>query len=352
MFKGCGFGQPAINNNGEVAFFACGEKDGFFFGDGVFRYSGGQITKVVVNNDPSPIGGTFGLNFIPAQSVQMNDRGDVLFRSGVILDPFAKEKFGLFLATTDRFRKIEVDGERMPSGEQIKEGSLGIGDLNNKGDVAFVVGLAGQSDGGLFLYSGGSVNRVVIAGDPSPIGGTFSPFDRGPNEAFPLPHINGSAAIAFKAFVTNGTASNAIFLASPRAAIKVVAVGDQLPTGETIRVIDTFALNDLGQVAFFAYGKKNKTNPLGVFVATPVKPSITSIKLKHKKGTLQLRVNGHAMITNDTVIEINGVPLDVIDYPSDFRVDGGFTTRVVSRDPRLEQMLSPGQMAQMRYSIR
>ena len=43
------------------------------------------------------------------------------------------------------------------------------------------------------------------------------------------------------------------------------------------------------------------------------------------------------MITNDTVIEINGVPLDAIDYPSDFREDGGFTTRLVSRDSRLEQ---------------
>lgn len=53
------------------------------------------------------------------------------------------------------------------------------------------------------------------------------------------------------------------------------------------------------------------------------------------------------MITNDTVIEINGVPLDAIDYPSDFREDGGFTTRLVSRDSRLEQLLSPGQAIQV-----
>lgn len=53
------------------------------------------------------------------------------------------------------------------------------------------------------------------------------------------------------------------------------------------------------------------------------------------------------MITNDTVIEINGVALDSMDYPSDFRVDGGFTTRVVSRDARLEQLLSLGQTVQV-----
>lgn len=145
----------------------------------------------------------------------------------------------------------------------------------------------------------------------------------------------------------HGGAPSGLFLASPRAVIKVTAVGDQLPTGETIRVIDTFALNDLGQVAFFAYGKKDKTKPLGVYMATPLAPTINSIKLKHKKGALQLRVNGNAMITNDTVIEINGVPLGALDYPSDFRVDGGFTTQVVSRDPRLEQLLSLGQTVQV-----
>ncbi|HSB09662.1 MAG TPA: choice-of-anchor tandem repeat NxxGxxAF-containing protein [Blastocatellia bacterium] len=199
IFKGCGFGQPAINNNGEVAFFACGETSEGRFSDGVYRYSAGDMSKVVVSEDPSPIGGTFALNFVPAQPVQMNDRGDVLFRAGVFIDPAAKERFGLFLATNEGFRKVEIDGERLPGGEQIKDGSFGIGDLNSKGDVAFVVGLAGQSDGGIFLYSGGSGGKVVMAGDPSPIGGTFSPFDRGETEPFPLPHINGNGAVAFKA---------------------------------------------------------------------------------------------------------------------------------------------------------
>ena len=347
IFKGCGFGQPAINNNGEVAFFACGETNEGRFSDGVYRYSAGEMSKVVVSEDPSPIGGTFALNFFPAQPVQMNDRGDVLFRAGVIIDPAAKEKFGLFLATQDGFRKVEVDGERLPSGEQIKDGSFGIGDLNSKGDVAFVVGLAGQFDGGIFLYSGGSISKVVVAGDPSPIGGTFSPFDRGETQPFPLPHINGNGAVAFKAFVTNGSASNGVFLASSKASIKVVAVGDQLPTGETIRVIDTFALNDLGQVAFFAYGKKNGTKPLGVYLATPVSPRISSIKLKQKTGGFQLRVNGAGMITNDTVVEIDGIALGALDYPMDYREDGGTITRVVSRDSRLAQLLQPGQTVQV-----
>lgn len=129
--------------------------------------------------------------------------------------------------------------------------------------------------------------------------------------------------------------------------LKVIAVGDQLSSGETVRFIDSFALNDLGQVAFFAYGKKNKDgdlrDPLGVYIATPLAPQVTSIKLKRKHGLLELRVNGNAMITSDTVIEIDGVSLGAIDYPADFLEDGGTTTRVVSRDSRLEQLIPSGQ---------
>lgn len=85
------------------------------------------------------------------------------------------------------------------------------------------------------------------------------------------------------------------------------------------------------------------TNVLGLFIATPVAPEIRSIKLKRKSGALELRINGKAMITNDTVIEINGVPLNAIEFPSESRENGGFTTRVVSRDPRLDQLLQPAQ---------
>ena len=349
MFKGCGFGQPAINNNGEVAFFACGEKDGLFFGDGVFKYSGGQISKLVVSNDPSPIGGIFALNFIPAQAVHLNDKGDLLFRAGVILDPFVQEKLGLFLATNVGFKKIEVDGDPMPGGGVVKDNTLGIGDLNEKGETVFAVALSGgTSDLGIFMKSGEQIKRIMAVGDRSPIGGSFSALrDPQREPEFPIPRINNNTAVVFKALVNGGTAPSGIFLASSDAMIKVVAVGDQLPTGETIRVIDTFALNDLGQVAFFAYGKKDKTKPLGVYIATPPAPRINSVKLKQKTNGFQLRVNGNVMITNDTVIEINGVPLNAIEYPSDFRENGGFTTLVVSRDARLNQLIPPGQPVQV-----
>ena len=131
--------------------------------------------------------------------------------------------------------------------------------------------------------------------------------------------------------------------------LKVIAIGDELPSENAPgSEIDTFALNGLGQVAFFAYGKKGKQNPLGVYVATPETPQIKSIKSKRKKGALrQLRVNGKGMINNDSVIEINGTSLQQMEYPTDFREDGGTITRVVSHDPRLQQLIGDGQTVQV-----
>jgi len=82
----------------------------------------------VVSDDPSPVRGTFLLNFIPAQAVQMNDSRDVLFRAGVNLGPTVNEKLGLFLATQDAVKAIEVDGDVMPAGGIVTPNTFGFGD--------------------------------------------------------------------------------------------------------------------------------------------------------------------------------------------------------------------------------
>ena len=349
IFRGCGLSEPSINNSGEVAFGACNDNGQGLFRDGIFLFSKGVVSKVVTDTDATPLGGEFALNFFPPIDPRLNNNGDVLFRAGVRINPAIKEKFGLFLSTASGTRKIEVDGDAMPGGGVVKLGTMGLGDLNDNGEVAFIVALTGgQADGGIFLDSSGQLSKIMAAGDRTPIGGTFDKFFGGSgSRPEPLPRLNNNGAVAFKAFVDNGSAPHAIFLASPKAMVKVVAAGDRLPTGETIRLLDSFALNDLGQVAFFAYKKRNKTQPLGLYVATPITPQISSIKLKRKGGRLELRVNGNAMITNDTVIEIDGVALEATSYPAEFRENGGTTTRVVSRDSRLDEMVPAGQTVQV-----
>jgi hypothetical protein len=343
IFKGCGFGQPAINESGDVAFFACSETaDGLFFGDGVYKYSQGQISTVVIGGDPSPIGGTFALSFVPAQAVQMNDNGDVLFQAGVILLDLLQERFGLFLVTQDGVKKIEVDGDPLPVGGVVTKNTFGFGDLNDRGDAVFTVSITGgPTDTAIFSYSQGTITKIIAQGDPTPLGGRFATLG---GSSFIRPRINNNGAIAAQLPVVGGGASSAIFMASRKAIIKVVGRGDPLPTGGKIKDITTFALNDLGQVAFYA---EVKNGPKGVFLATPPVPDINVVKLKQKPSGLKLIVKGNAMITNDTIVEINGVPLEATSYPESFRENGGTTRRVVSADPRLDQLLPQGQQVQI-----
>ena len=342
LFGSCGFSLPSINDKGEIAFSAC-----FQDNQGVFVSSEGNLRKIAVGLDPSPVGGKFALALFPPPRVSMNDNGDVLFQAGQFDDATNEPgRFGLFLAAADGIKKIELSGDTMPNGSRAADNSIGLGSLNNKGDVVFSLRLSGKPKSGMFLYSGGQLSTIILDRGPTPIGGTF---DRRSEIDDPTNKINDNGTVAFMTNVTDGTSPQAIFLASPKAIVKVVGIGDRLPTGEKIRSINSFSLNNLGQVAFFANGSASILNPkpLGVYLATPAAPSISSIKVKHKPAGLQLRVNGNAMIPGDTVIEINGIPVGAIDYPADSKQDGGFTTQVISRDPQLEQLMAEGQTVQV-----
>jgi hypothetical protein len=214
--------------------------------------------------------------------------------------------------------------------------------LNDRGDVAFSSNTGNvyfEQDGGVYIRSGGQTQKIVAVGDPTPIGGKFAPFSR-VDEFYPVPRINNTGGVIFKAAVKKGSSSLGIFLSSPNAIVKVVASGDRVDGGK-IGSLGTYAMNDLGEIAFVALDKKRQT--LGVFKATPAAPAINSIRLKRKANSLEFRVNGDVMIAGDSVIEINGVRLGDIDYPSNFRESGGLTTRVVSRDSRLDQLIPSGQ---------
>ena len=297
---------------------------------------------LVTSGTASPIGGVFRFVRL-TPNTQINSKGETLFYSSVYDVPNIGIADGLFLITRDGIKKIVVSGDVLPDN---REAYIPVGSLNDKGEVAFTskkTNPFGEDDSGIYLYSEGQIKKILFAGDPTPVGGKFEPLSK-VFEDIPEARINNNSAIAFKAAVKKGRTPLAIFLASPKALLKVVAVGDQVDEGK-IADIGSFALNDLGQVAFFAFDKDHKT--LGVYKATPVTPNIQSVKLKQKKGKLELRVNGSGFITNDTVIEINGVALDVMIYPEDAREEGGTSVQAISRDGRLEELLQAGQTAQV-----
>jgi hypothetical protein len=348
IFGRCGFSPPSINDNGDVSFFACANITPDRFRNGVFLYSSDGLRKVVEGTDPSPVGGTLSLNLQPPPEAPLNNRGDVLFEAGQ-LDPdiTVPERDGLFLTTTEATEKIELSRDPMPGGLVAANDSIGEGALNNGSQVAFSLRLSGEPDTGIFLFSSGQTQKIMLAGEATPIGGHFASLTRPTGTAdFVTPVINDNGTVAFHVGVKGGSYPEAIFLASPTAILKVVGVGDRLPSGEKIREIFTFSLNNLGQVAFFAYGQTGENMPLGVYLATPIPPAITSAKIKDKAAGIQLIINGQGFITNDSIIQINGQRVKT-EYPADFQESGGTTTRLISRDPQLAQLLPVGQSIQV-----
>jgi|GEM_PF-6056524 len=131
-------------------------------------------TKVVAVGDAAPTGGTFAAvaGYSPIL-LGTNDRGDVLFWSGL-----ADGRAGLFLFTNGQFTKIAAEGDTTPIGgtfPNIVASTAGY-HLNNNGDVAFVAGVdGGSSQVGVFLYSGGTLSKVVALGDQAPLPALIDP---------------------------------------------------------------------------------------------------------------------------------------------------------------------------------
>jgi hypothetical protein len=349
------FSEPFVNNNDEVSFWGSTVDGSGMEHFGVFSASGGKVRVVASDGDRSPVAGGFNFFIFPSFDAINNDSGEILFQSGIAQDvPTGPEPFGLFLSTSEGMRKIVVSGDDLANGYTVFAGSVPAGMLNNNGDVAFCADLdnPGVSDSGIFLYSGGAIRKIVAQGDPSPIGGKFATFldvslDEMVRSGFQRPELNSSRQVVFKAKSGPKGKTPALFMASPTAILKIVAVGDVLPSGETIGEINTYSLNEAGQVAFVAYRRAGEIGPLGLWVASPARPSIRATRLKMKASGPMLVVNGSGFITNDSVIEINGTPLGVTYYPSDFQENAGTTTRIVSNDPRIRELVPPGSTVQV-----
>ena len=331
-----------INDVGEMVI------EGFYrdaqekLGASLYLYSNGRLGTLVTSGEAAPIGGF--MQFFGGDCLsQINAKGEVLFHSAVYNQQLLDSKDGIFMVTPDGLKKVVDSRDQLPVGNEL---SYPFGMLNDKSDVAFTANTLanGTMDkGGVYLYSNGQIHQIARVGDQTPIGGRFALLLKG-DYSQPQAKITNNSTVIFKAAVKNGSASKAIFLASPQAIVKVVAVGDRVEGGR-IADIDTYATNDLGEVAFVALDKRRR--PLGIFKAAPVMPGIQSVRLRRKHGAPELLVDGVALITNDSVIEINGVGLGALDYPTDYREDGGTTTRIVSRDLRLGELLQPGQTVQV-----
>ncbi len=249
------FANPTtVNSSGRVAFNS--GVDGSDRNQGVFvADSDGTIGAIAIGcglpggsgdttsscGDTSPIGGHFG-GFFSGNTVftpDINDAGDVLFLCDVNGGDSRRALF-LYQAASGQIVKVAAIGDPSPIGGTF--GAVGPGSMNNNGKVVFLASQVGETiNSNLFMWDNGVVTKVAALGDPAPGGGTFSglgveSFGFGDGTFIPggpVPDINDSDQIAFRAIVSGGITGRGIVVRTNQVDEWYVKVPDPTPIGGT-----------------------------------------------------------------------------------------------------------------------
>jgi hypothetical protein len=267
------FNSATINNAGTIAFVAnvsgADRNQGVFTADADGLHivmlgcgDGGGTGNPGTCGDPTPIGGTFGGIFqgtfgTPA----INDNGDVLFLADVA-DGDAPRGLFLYKAATREIVKIAAAGDPSPLGGTFT--IMGMGSVNSAGTVVFLAGrgaddLDPMTD--IYMWQDGIVTKYVAAGDPVPGGGEFSllgtetlGFADGTYVAGgPNPAINEAGQVAFRGIVSGVPGTDrGIFLSTGGTHEWLLRAGADAPGGGTFIDFQAPSLNANGEVAFFA----------------------------------------------------------------------------------------------------
>ncbi len=162
--------DPVINDRGQVAFSS--EMTGGSADFGIFRGEGGDLTPVFVANQIASGGGIFTDFGNPV----INAHGQVAV-VGLLTN--SASRAGLFVGDGADAVAIALDGQPAPKGGSYSDRFFAPTRLNDRGEVAYIVGLAGGTGpSGIFRGDGDRTTTVALAGTTAPgTAGTFQSFD-------------------------------------------------------------------------------------------------------------------------------------------------------------------------------
>ena len=163
-----GFEAPVVNARGEIAFIASIRR-GRESTEAVLLSSRGQLRKIVAQGDPAPAGGTFAGFGPPA----INREGVVAFGGAV---EGRAVPGGIFVWKGGQLRMVLGAGDETPIGGIFAKFSERLG-LSDAGTIAFHGLLkAAPVAAAIFALEDGRPRAVARLGDPAPGGGHFSNF--------------------------------------------------------------------------------------------------------------------------------------------------------------------------------
>jgi len=226
--------------------------------------------KVVAGGDPTPIGGTF--SFVEDDPVStFTATGDVLFDSQI---SGGASSGGIFrFSRTLGISKLVAQGDQAPS---TVGGSLGYPEFGHIGavsgqqlvfDAPVTGGVANQFIGVIkdVTVSPPSVTLGAYQGEmtQTSAGGTFSyqnnssylPFG---HYGIEMPSIRSDGQVVFYSSLsgavasTGASSSEGIFIWNGVGFQKIIVDGDQVSSGQAVSGVSSTAINDHGEVLYFA----------------------------------------------------------------------------------------------------
>jgi hypothetical protein len=219
----------AFSDQGNIALIADG---------GVILKAGSAVLPIAGPGDSAPGGGMFFSFTQPS----LGPQGQVAF----IANASFPSTSGVYLFSNGAITLLIANGTQASTGEQVTPGSATFTPSGN-------LLVSDAFSGTLYLFANDTLTRLVGAGDPGPGGATFTLLLSGA--------INSSNQVAFQAFLSDGT--NGVFLWSNGTVAKIIASGDIMPDGVPFGFPTAPAINDSGQVVFS--GVSNSIADSGVF---------------------------------------------------------------------------------------
>jgi hypothetical protein len=166
------FQSPVLNDGGEVAFLATLRR-GREAGEAIYLWRRGQLVKIVATGDRAPSGGIFTGFGNPA----LNNKGEVAFGALTEQGPILG---GIFTGTPGDLHHVLAAGSAAPTGGIFARFSERL-DLNDASAIAFSALMRqGGPSAGIFLLDGEAPRPLAVIGDAAPGGGNFAGFGSWP----------------------------------------------------------------------------------------------------------------------------------------------------------------------------
>lgn len=255
-----GLGFYSSNSRGVIAFRAGVTGSGST--GGIFRSNATSTVAIARDNTISPIGGTFIFFGDPA----INSRGQVAYFAGVT---GGSGDFGIFRGGDDGGTNTTIfaANQGAPGGETFLD--FGAPVINGPGQVAAVALLKdGMSQAGLFRGDGRNAAAIALHGNPAPKGGNYT-------ARFFVPLVmNDRGQVAFDVGLTGGASGGGIFRGDGVTTSTIALLGTTAPgTTGTFSSFGDMKIGENGMVAFIGtlalgMGGVDVTNNMGIWFGT------------------------------------------------------------------------------------